>query len=152
MDDRCRIRASIPADSARIAELERVCFPDPWSAAGIREVLEAPHCLGYVAELDGVVVGYALARWVAETGEILNLAVEPAHRRRGIAEDLLGGILAALGGRSVQEVFLEVRESNLPARSLYESRGFRLAGMRRAYYRHPVEDALVLRLSITGVA
>jgi ribosomal-protein-alanine N-acetyltransferase len=152
MDDRCPIRASNPADSARIAELERVCFPDPWSAAGIQEVLEAPHCLGYVAELNGVVVGYGLARWVAETGEILNLAVEPPHRRRGIAEALLGEILDALAGRGVREVFLEVRESNLPARVLYQSRGFCLAGMRRAYYRHPVEDALVLRLSLTGVA
>ena len=152
MDDRCRIRASAPADAVRIAELERACFPDPWSAAGIREVLEAPQCLGCVAELNGIVVGYALARWVAGTGEILNLAVEPAHRRRGIAGDLLGGMLAALTGQGVQEVFLEVRESNAAARSLYQSRGFRLAGMRRAYYRLPVEDALVLRLSLTGVA
>jgi ribosomal-protein-alanine N-acetyltransferase len=152
MDDRCLIRASTPADAARIAELERVCFPDPWSAAGIREVLEAPHCLGYVAEVTGLVVGYALARWVEGTAEILNLAVEPDHRRRGIAEALLGGMLAALTGRGVEEVFLEVRESNTAARSLYQSRGFRLAGMRRAYYRHPVEDAQVLRLSLTGVA
>jgi ribosomal-protein-alanine N-acetyltransferase len=150
MDDRFRIRAATPADAARIAELERVCFPDPWSPAGITEVLEAGHCLGCVAEAAGTVVAYALARWVADTGEILNLAVAPEYRRLGMARSILDAILSLLEGRAVREVYLEVRASNIPAQALYQLRGFRLAGMRTAYYRHPVEDALVLRLALSG--
>jgi [ribosomal protein S18]-alanine N-acetyltransferase len=152
MEDRFRIRAAAPADAARIAELERVCFPDPWSPAGIPEVLEANHCLGCVAEHAGTVVGYGIARWVADTGEILNLAVAPEHRRLGLARAILDAILSRLAGKSVQEVYLEVRASNTSAQALYQARGFRLAGMRTAYYRHPIEDALVLRLALTGAA
>jgi [ribosomal protein S18]-alanine N-acetyltransferase len=152
MDDRFRIRAARPADAGRIAELERVCFPDPWTPAGITEVLEAGHCLGSVAEPAGTVVAYALARWVADTGEILNLAVAPEYRRLGVARAILESILSRLAEQGVREVYLEVRASNIPAQSLYQLRGFRLAGMRTAYYRHPVEDALVLRLALTGSA
>jgi ribosomal-protein-alanine N-acetyltransferase len=143
-----RIRAAEPADAPRIAVLERECFPDPWSPAGVREALTLPTALGLVAEVAGVVEGYLLTRWVADTAEILNLAVAHAHRRAGIASVLLRAALEGLERLGVREVFLEVRQSNRPAQALYRDWGFRVAGMRPAYYRRPVEDALVLRRAL----
>lgn len=152
MADPCPIRQIVQSDAARVAELERECFPDPWSEAGIEEVIALPIGFGLVVECDGMVVGYVLTRWVADTAEILNLAIAESHRRRGLATSLLRQVMAGLAERGVGEVYLEVRESNRSAQALYRAHGFRPAGMRRAYYRRPVEDALVLRRSLSGAA
>ena len=152
MAARCQIRPATPADTTRLAELERICFSDPWSPAGIREMVSATHTIALVALIKSSIVGYAIARWAADSGEILNLAVDPEHRREGIAARLIDGLLEGLEGRKVREVYLEVRESNAAARTLYQGRGFTVAGMRRAYYRYPTEDALVLRLPLDGPA
>lgn len=85
---------------------------------------------------------------MAGTGEVLNLAVAPEFRRRGIGGALLRAGLGALRHRKVGEVFLEVRESNHSAQALYLAHGFRPVGQRSAYYRNPKEDALVLRLAL----
>jgi ribosomal-protein-alanine N-acetyltransferase len=92
--------------------------------------------------------GYLVGREMAGTGEVLNLAVAPEFRRNGIGGGLLRAGIAALRRRRVDEVFLEVRESNHSARALYLSHGFRAVGQRAAYYRNPKEDALVLRLAL----
>jgi ribosomal-protein-alanine N-acetyltransferase len=147
-----RIRTADPADAAGLASLERRCFSDPWSETGLREMLGSPQVIARVAERRGAIVGYAFARWVMNTGEIMNLAVAPEHRRQGLARRLLDALLDGLLARGVTEVFLEVRASNQAAQALYLSRGFQVAGMRRAYYRRPTEDALVLRLQWGGVA
>jgi ribosomal-protein-alanine N-acetyltransferase len=152
MADRCQIRPATPSDSPRLAELERICFTDPWSPAGLRELLEGPQAIGLVALVGDVIVGYAIARWAADTGEVLNLAVEPVRRRAGVGARLIDGLIDRLKALNIREVYLEVRESNGPARSLYLARGFGVAGMRRAYYRYPTEDALVLRLPLGGPA
>ena len=152
MGGRCLIRPATPADTPRLAELERICFSDPWSPAGLRELLEGPHAIGLVALIGNTIVGYAIARWAADSGEVLNLAVAPEHRRAGIGARLIDGLVESLEGLNIREVFLEVRESNVPARTLYQERGFTVAGMRRAYYRYPTEDALVLRLPLGGPA
>jgi ribosomal-protein-alanine N-acetyltransferase len=152
MADPCPIRPIIRSDADRVAELERECFPDPWSKAGIEEVISLPIGFGLVVDCDGLVVGYVLTRWVADSAEILNLAIAESHRRRGLATSLLQQVMAGLASRGVREVYLEVRESNRSAQALYRAHGFRPAGMRRAYYRRPVEDALVLRRSLSGAA
>jgi len=152
MADHFLIRPVQAADAARIAELERQCFSDPWSRQGIEEVIGLPIGFGLVAEEAGVVIAYLLARWVGDTAEVLNLAVLPEHRRRGIAAALLGQALSELRRLGVADVYLEVRESNQAARALYGAHGFRVAGMRPAYYRQPTEDALVLRCAISGAA
>jgi ribosomal-protein-alanine N-acetyltransferase len=94
------------------------------------------------------IVGYMIGREAAGTGEVLNLAVDPPFRRRGLARSLLEHGLVALRRRGADEVFLEVRASNDSAQALYRSRGFEQVGTRAAYYRSPVEDALVLRLAL----
>lgn len=89
--------------------------------------------------------GYVVALDAADEGEILNLAVAPAGRRRGLGRALVQDILGALAERGVRYVYLEVRESNAPARALYAAHGFKEVGRRTQYYRRPVEDAIVLR-------
>lgn len=138
----------MPADAPALVAIERRCFSDPWSEASFRESLGASWSFGLVVQMADDVVGYLIVREAAGTGEILNLAVDPPHRRGGIASALLEAGLAALRRRSVQEVYLEVRASNQPAQTLYRRAGFLPVGRRRTYYRNPVEDALVLRLDL----
>jgi ribosomal-protein-alanine N-acetyltransferase len=98
-----------------------------------------------IAEVAGKVGGYVVALDAADEGEILNLAVAPGSRRTGLGRALVEAILGVLKDRAVGQVYLEVRESNAPARSLYAAQGFREVGRRKGYYRRPVEDAIVLR-------
>ena len=148
MDVPFRIRSGVPADAPALAAIERRSFGDPWSEASFREALRAGWSFGLVAEAGEAIIGYLIAREAAGTGEILNLAVDPPRRREGIAHTLLDAGLAALRRRHVEEVYLEVRVSNEPAQALYRGAGFQPVGRRRAYYRNPVEDALVLRLEL----
>jgi len=148
MDTPYRIRPAVPADAKSMLELERRAFTDPWSEASFHEALASAWTFGLVAETGRGVAGYFIGREVAGTGEVLNLAVVPEFRRRGVAGALLEAGLAAFGRRKVHEVLLEVRESNLPAQALYLGRGFRAVGQRASYYRNPREDALVLRLAL----
>jgi [ribosomal protein S18]-alanine N-acetyltransferase len=148
MDAPYRIRSAVPADAAPLVALERSCFSDPWSESSFREALDSPWSFGLVAYAGQAVAGYLIAREVAGTGEVLNLAVSPHFRRRGVARGLLRSALARFRKRRVEEVFLEVRESNRSAQALYLSSGFRPVGQRAAYYRNPKEDALVLWLAL----
>jgi ribosomal-protein-alanine N-acetyltransferase len=148
MDAPYRIRSAVPADAAPLVEIERLCFSDPWSETSFREALDSPWTFGLVAHSSKRIAGYLIGRDVAGTGEVLNLAVAPDFRRRGVARSLLRSALTLLRKRGVEEVFLEVRESNRSAQALYLSSGFRPVGQRSAYYRNPKEDALVLWLPL----
>ena len=148
MDTPYRIRLAVPADANSMLALERRAFTDPWSEASFDEALASAWTFGLVAETGRGMAGYFIGREVAGTGEVLNLAVVPEFRRRGVAGALLEAGLSAFGRRRVHEVLLEVRESNLPAQALYLNRGFRAVGQRASYYRNPREDALVLRLAL----
>ena len=143
-----RIRPAHPADLPAIAAGERECFSDPWSQGSIAELFNNETVLGLVAESGGSdsrLAGYVFARAIAGEGEILNIAVLPADRGRGVGGQLLDRVLGDLDRRGVGSVFLEVRESNEAARRLYLARGFRPVGLRTDYYRKPRENALVLR-------
>lgn len=153
MDAPCRIRPARSADARALAVLERECFGDPWSEASFREALASPFCFGFLAvDLEDRVLGYLLGRDVAGSGEVLNLAVSPGHRRGGIARTLLEAALEWFADRGSAEVYLEVRASNQAAQSLYSAAGFQAVGRRGRYYRHPTEDALVLRLGMPARA
>lgn len=142
MADRYRIRPATAADLTALTAIERAVFADPWSREMLSRSLDD---LALVAEDErGAVVGYVLARATADEGEILNLAVDPGQRRRGMGRQLAETVLGMLRLEGVRRVFLEVRESNLGARSFYAMLGFRELGRRRGYYARPREDALVL--------
>ena len=139
------IRKMKREDVPQIAELERCCFSDPWSEASVASELENELSLWMVEETDGVVRGYIGSQSVPPDCDIMNLAVAPNERRQHLGRQLLRSLLDALQERGIERVFLEVRPSNLPARTLYEAFGFRQVGVRKQYYVNPTEDALILR-------
>jgi len=124
--------------------IEQSVFADPWSTQDFRDCVSSD-ALFLIAETGEGVAGYVVALDAADEGEILNLAVAPGGRRAGLGRALVKEVLAALAERGVEHVYLEVRESNAPARALYAAHGFVEAGRRKQYYRRPVEDAIVLR-------
>jgi [ribosomal protein S18]-alanine N-acetyltransferase len=140
-------------DIGSVAEIERACFADPWSEESFRRLLGVAPAIFLVALFppDQAIAGYIIAFSVDEDAEVLNVAVHPRFRGHGLARQMLDAVLIELGRRGVRAAFLEVRESNHPARSLYKSRGFGEIGRRKNYYRRPVEDALVLRRFIEVV-
>lgn len=142
------LRRATRDDVAAIAAIERRAFSDPWSPQGFASLLEAPDVYLVVSEVAGRVTGYVVARYVADEGEIANIAVAPEARGHGLGGVLLDAALREASVRGVVMVYLEVRRSNDVARRLYASRGFREVGIRKGYYRHPVEDALVLRCTL----
>jgi ribosomal-protein-alanine N-acetyltransferase len=148
MDAPWQIRPARPADGDRLAVIERRCFGDPWSAAAFEDILVSSGGLGVVAVRRDGPIGYLIGRVAAGEGEILNLAVVPEARRRGVGQGLLEAGLVALAQAGAREIFLEVREHNRTALDLYQRRGFRPVGLRPRYYRNPVEDAIVLRLAL----
>lgn len=130
-----------------IAELEALCFSDPWSEKSIAYELNNPLSLWLVAEVDGRVAGYIGSQTVPPESDVMNVAVHPDFRRQGIAEALVSGLWGQLLQAGNTSLTLEVRASNAPAIALYEKLGFVQVGRRPNYYRNPREDALILRKS-----
>ena len=143
------IQLATQAEVAAVSALERACYSDPWPESAFSALPEDPRVYFAVAkQADGGVVGYVVGWFVLDEGEIANLAVAPSHRRRGVGLALLDAVLLEAGKREVANVYLEVRRSNAAALNLYRSRGFEQVGMRKQYYRTPVEDALILRYTL----
>jgi tRNA threonylcarbamoyladenosine biosynthesis protein TsaB len=141
------IRPFTHADVPAAAAIERQVFGDPWTEEFFHGELGAPAAHARVAEIDGKLAGYAMAWMGAGSGHLGNLAVAPEYRRRGVARALLEDVLAAARAGAADDIALEVRSSNFAAQALYRAYGFRLAGLRRGYYRDNGEDALVLTWS-----
>ncbi len=129
----------------QVAALEAICFRDPWSEASVRSELTNPLSLWLVAVEDDAVAGYIGSQTVMDESDMMNVAVHPDHRRRGIAESLVTALCDALKQKGSSSLTLEVRSSNLGAIALYEKLGFTQVGLRKNYYRNPKEDALILR-------
>jgi ribosomal-protein-alanine N-acetyltransferase len=139
-------------DLPAVAEIEREVFSDPWSEKSFREALAHPSIYFVAARGDAdELLGYVVAWFVADEGQIANLAVAPSGWGCGIGRSLLDAALREAVLRKATEVYLEVRDSNERARRLYRSRGFEEVGRRRGYYRRPVEDAIVLRRTLKSV-
>ncbi|WP_297311382.1 ribosomal protein S18-alanine N-acetyltransferase [uncultured Oscillibacter sp.] len=134
-----------------VTELERICFPDPWSRDMLKEELEND-LAAFLVALDGqgAVAGYAGLQVILDEGYILNIAVRPDCRRQGVASRLLRVFLDFAKGNQLAFLTLEVRASNYEAIALYGSRGFRGAGRRKNYYEHPREDAVIMTLDLSG--
>ena len=130
---------------SQVAELEKLCFSTPWSEKSIAGELGNDYSLWYVAVCDGAVLGYIGSQTSCGETDMMNVAVHPDHRRRGIAESLIDCLILELKNRGSCCLALEVRLSNEPAIALYEKLGFRQVGRRPNYYRNPKEDALILR-------
>ena len=134
-----------PQHVPQVAALERLCFSDPWSEASVASELDNELSLWLVALEGERVAGYVGSQTVLGETDMMNLAVHPDFRRQGTAEARVTALVEALKGRGSHCLTLEVRDSNAPARALYEKLGFCQVGVRKNYYRNPKEDALILR-------
>ena len=130
---------------AAIAQLEKLCFNDPWSEKSIATELNSKLSCWLVALEGETLVGYVGSQSVLGESDMMNIAVHPEHRRKGVAEALVTSLVAELSVRGNHSLMLEVRPSNTPAVTLYEKLGFVQVGRRPNYYRNPKEDALILR-------
>lgn len=140
------VRAATAADVDAVHAIEVASFPTPWSRSSFRDLVVSDVASLVVAiGSDGRVAGFAVLFVAADEAELANLAVASHARRRGVAARLVEEALTRAEAAGARQVFLEVRESNVAARALYAARGFAEVGRRRAYYRTPDEDALVLR-------
>ena len=133
------------AHTWQIAELEKVCFHDPWSENSIASELGNRLSLWLVAVDGDRVVGYVGSQSVLGETDMMNIAVAPDYRRQGIAEKLVTELISRLRQKGNHSLMLEVRVSNTSARQLYDKLGFEQVGLRKNYYRNPKEDAMILR-------
>lgn len=138
------IRTMQKGDVAAVAALEAQIFPMPWSAAGFADTLPREDIIFLVAYEQDELLGYVGIYCTLDEGEITNVAVAPAARRRGIARALLTELKQQLACRNVARIVLEVRVSNEPAIRLYEQLGFSVLGVRKNFYEKPTEDAYIM--------
>jgi len=132
-------------DIPAVVAIERRVFADPWTPEFFGSELELPRVHARVVELEGRIAGYLVAWLGPGEGHLGNLAVIPEARRHGIARLLIDDLLGRARALGVDSITLEVRVSNFAAQALYRGLGFRLAGLRRGYYRESGEDALIMQ-------
>jgi ribosomal-protein-alanine N-acetyltransferase len=139
-------RLSGEADLDAVVALESASFTNPWTRDMLARELEQPTSARvYVLRLPGLAVAAFCSCWViADELHINTIAVDAAHRRQGLARALMLHVLNEVAVEGVRRTTLEVRRSNLAALRLYEHLGFATAGVRKRYYTHPEEDALIL--------
>ncbi len=138
------IRELTAADVEEVSRIEQETFSMPWKPQDFLEMVEADYAYYYVAEVDGEIAGCCGIRNMAGEGEITNVAVAEKFRRRGIGRALMEYMLKEAALLGMESMTLEVRVSNIPAISLYESLGFQGEGVRPGFYEKPREDALIM--------
>ena len=138
------VRPMTGQDIEQVADLEQVCFSESGSENLIRMGLDSRLDTYFVYVDHGYIMGYAVLRILADEGEIQRIGVYPDYRRQGIARKLMDTMVTFARARGVRAIALEVRESNLGARNLYDSYGFRPEAVRKGYYHNPAEDAIIM--------
>lgn len=134
-------------DVKTVAQIEKECFSLPWSEASFEDSLAREDTVFLVCE-DLDVVGYIGMYLSFEEGEITNVAVTPSYRQKGCGNLLIQAIKEEAKARAAESVILEVRVSNVPAISLYKKHGFEEIGIRKNFYEHPSEDAIIMKVGI----
>ncbi len=145
-----KIRPAIPADIPAMQAIERhAVTASHWSAENYAVLFAGPPRRMVLVIEEENVLGFLVASAGRDEWEIENIAVAGRARRRGLGTSLLGHFLDVARREGARAVFLEVRESNHPARALYEKWGFEESGRRKHYYHDPVEDAVICRFTFS---
>jgi ribosomal-protein-alanine N-acetyltransferase len=138
------IREMQVSDIPDVLQIEHMSFTTPWSENAFLNEINKLYSFTKVAVLGNNIIGYICVNHIIDEGHILNLAVHPDFRRRGIATKLFEDALNELKEIECRYLYLEVRVSNLEARKFYEHLGFRVMGIRKDYYTYPIEDAVTM--------
>lgn len=142
------IRRMEEKDAESVAAIEKEVFSEPWPMEEFAKAAKDDKYVYLVATDDDIIVGYAGCFVVCENADITNIAVSDSHRRMGIAEKLLEVLAKQASQKGAESLFLEVRESNEPAKFLYGKQGFVSVGLRKNFYRKPVENAILMEKKI----
>jgi ribosomal-protein-alanine N-acetyltransferase len=142
---KCGIRLATFEDIAALQRLDSLCGLNPWTTEIYKGLILNDACEVTVWFKGLDIVGFCAVRTVRPELELLKIGVDPERQGEGIGRDLLHEALKAAIALGCQECFLEVRWSNDRAISFYSKEGFEMVGIRRRYYRNPVEDARVMR-------
>ena len=126
------------------AEIERLCFSEPWSESALTYMCTSPNtrAVAVIDRENGRVAAYGGAQYVPPEANIVNIATHPDYRRRGCATFVMRALEAFLKEKGIEDVYLEVRRSNTSAQSLYAKEGYAPCGVIKNYYRFPSEDAV----------
>ena len=135
-------------DIHEVAKIEKISFSTPWSETSFYAEVHNIHSIARVAELENIIVGYICIRQVNDECHLLDLAVHPDHRGKGIATTLFNNIMEELKAGICRSFFLEVRTSNEAARKMYEKFGFNTVGIRKKYYINPTDDAVIMMMEL----
>jgi [ribosomal protein S18]-alanine N-acetyltransferase len=149
---RTTIEPATGRDALRLAQIHGASFHRGWDEAEFERMLAERNTLIHLLRTGRKIIGFAVSRMAADEAEILSIAIDAAHRGRGLSQHLLLTHLGHLAGRGVRKVFLEVEENNQPARRLYEHAGFAAIGRRDRYYRQPGGEhlnALLMRRDLS---
>lgn len=150
--DSVMIRPMTEEDLSQVSSLEKACFPDPWSENILKDTLKGPWDELWVLCCGQEILGYANFRFLAGEGELMRIAVHPACRGRGYARKLMDRLVLSSVEQNAAALTLEVRAGNIPAICLYKSYGFKEEAVRKNYYEHPTEDALIFwRRRLPGI-
>lgn len=131
-----------------VAELEKLCFSQPWSANSLQLLTNDGIGVGMVCRKDGIVCAYGGMLCAVDEGQITNIATHPDFRRQGYGKAVVEALIKYAKNNRLDSISLEVRESNAAAIALYSNLGFRVEGKRKDFYTKPTEAALVMILHI----
>ena len=133
----------------QILEIEEECFTEPWSRSNFESAFDADNTKIFaLLSSDGSIRAFSCLLIIDYEAEILNIAVRQNYRNNGYGKLLMKHMLVVCSANNVSSVFLEVRQSNISARSLYAKNGFEVVGIRKRYYSSPVEDAILMSKQI----
>ena len=148
MEHTWTIRKMTEEDAAAVAALEEENFSRPWSYDAFYKTLSDENYIVIIAKDTDALFGNCVLLCMGEEADITNVCTAPAARAKGVATAMLGALMDAGKSRGVVEFFLEVRESNVPARSLYTKLGFEEIGLRKNYYEEPKEHAVLMKKGV----
>lgn len=142
------IREMTLQDVPAVAEIEKACFSLPWSEQSLIDSVTREDTMFLVCEEEQNIVGYIGMYLSFDEGDITNVAVAPAYRKRGYGEAIVSKSIELAKEKQLEMILLEVRVSNAPAISLYKKMGFEEIGIRKNFYEHPVEDAMIMKCPV----
>ena len=143
-----QVRPMTRKDCEQVAAIEAVSFSVPWSLSAFTETLQKENFRYYVAEENGEILGYCGFLFVLDEAEIPNVCVKESARRRGVGRKMMETLIKEAANLGMCRLLLEVRESNVGARALYESLGFCEDGIRKNFYEKPTEDAVLMSMTL----
>ena len=154
MPESMKVRCMSEMDIEAVALIEDASFTTPWTAQGFADALQNPNAYCLVTEKQTAqqglkIAGYCVVYYAADEGEISTIAVAPECRGQGVADIMFAALKETALKHGIVTLYLDVRVSNTPARKLYEKQGFVEDGIRKHFYREPVEDAILMHCTMT---